>query len=512
MPTTTAASVEPLIGLEIHVQLATRTKLWCGCAVAFAAPPNSSICPVCLGLPGALPVLNARAVELATRVSLALDCQIARTSCWDRKHYFYPDQPRNYQISQYARPLGHGGRFEWKSGRGAHCVRIRRTHLEDDAGKNAHAAAGTTIDLNRAGAPLLEIVTEPDLHSADEARDFAVALRRLIRYLEASPADMQQGQMRFEPNINLRIRDADQEFTAPIVEVKNLNSFRSLHGAIRFEIDRQRREWQKSGLSAVAGKKTNRGWDDDRQVTTPQRVKEEAHDYRYFPDPDLPPLDLDQSRIEEVRRRLPEPLAQRAARIAVEFALSPAAARAILDCRATADLLDQAAAAGGDRPELGKHFLGIWAQHANNQSTTVAGLGVPARCLAQLANLVRNGNISASSAARVADEIIRRVRHASAEALIAHDAPADAANLDPLRLAQKHGLLQVSDAAKIDGWVAQALAENGRAVQDALAGAKKRAAARGFLAGRAMKLSGGQANPTALRESIDRQLAQRQDH
>ena len=505
MTNATHTQIEPVIGLEIHIQLDTRTKLWCGCGVSAAeAPANSFTCPVCLGLPGALPVMNARAVELAVRVGLALGSQIAPVAGWDRKNYFYPDQPKNYQISQYQRPLCVGGGLTFQVGETTREVRIHRAHLEDDAGKNIHAGTDSTlVDLNRAGTPLLEIVTQPDLRSAEETRAFALTLHRLVRYLGTSQANLQQGQMRFEPNVNLRIREDSQEFTTPIVEIKNLNSFRALHLAVAYEIERQTQAWHDAGPASLAGGKTNRGWDDQRQVTTPQRAKEEAHDYRYFPEPDLPLLQIDSAWVEAIRSDLPEPLAQRTERFQNEYELSLPDAQAILDCRATADLLDQAAALGGDRQTLGKHFLGIWARHANEQHTTVAALGLSANNLAELANLVHSGRINATAAARIADEILRPIDDArsSAKSLAS-------AKLSPQQIATEMALFQTADENQVDKWVSQALAENQSAVHDALTNPKKHKAARGFLLGKAMELSGGQANPAALRNAIERQLAE----
>lgn len=510
--------VEPIIGLEVHVQLRTRTKMFCGCAVEWGAAPNSRVCPVCLGLPGALPTINRAAVGLAVRAGLALNCSIARQTHWARKSYFYPDLPKNYQISQYDRPLCGQGYFDLPLDRGVRRVHICRVHLEEDAGKNLHDQPGmTAVDLNRAGTPLLEIVTEPDLRSAAEAREFAVQLQRLVCYLGVSEANMQKGQMRFEPNINVRICREGREFLTPIVEVKNLNSFRSLHAAIEYEVRRQVDTWLEGRRTAAPGSKTNRGWDDVRLVTLLQREKEEAHDYRYFPDPDLVPLTIDPAWVEELRADLPELPIPRTERFIREYGLSPKDAPALVDDRATADLLDQAVCSGGDRAILAKHFLSFWAMLAHQRDTTIAGLGFPPAAMAELAGMVCSGEINATAAAKIAEQMVERIWGAPGEdpAGPAPGSP-DAARLPLQRsggtlpsaraLAAELGLLQTCDADQIAGWVDQAMAANARAVQDALSNPKKLQAARGFLAGQVMKLSGGRADPKVVAALLEQRL------
>jgi aspartyl-tRNA(Asn)/glutamyl-tRNA(Gln) amidotransferase subunit B len=481
----------PLIGLEIHVQLATKTKMFCRCELAFGAAPNSRLCPVCLGLPGALPVINKQALDFAVQTALALNCEIATHTKWDRKSYYYPDLPKNYQISQYDLPIGSKGNFDitLESGKTKR-IRITRVHLEEDAGKNIHDNPGyTQVDLNRGGAPLLEIVTEPDIASADEAYLFATELQRLVAYLGVSEASMQKGQMRFEPNINVIITHNGEEIPTPIVEVKNLNSFRSVRDAVDYEIKRQVTNWQTDHSYTLKNRgKENRGWSDNKGVTEYQRGKEEAHDYRYFPDPDLVPVESSAESIEAARAALPELPRDRQARFVKEWKLASDDADQIVSDRQTADLFETALAVGAKPATLSKQFTNIWAAKANEKSVTVAQLGLDAAALGELAMMVDDGDISASAASQIADAMMTGEKTPSVWA-------------DELQLRQ------VRDTNQTQAWVDQAFSDNEKAVRDALSNPKKAKAAPGFLRGQVMRISKGRADPKIVGQLIDEKLS-----
>lgn len=307
------APYQLIVGIEVHVQLSTQTKLFCGCSTLFGAPPNTQVCPTCLGLPGALPVLNTRAVDLAIKTGTALNCEIARITKWDRKNYFYPDLPKGYQISQFDQPICGEGFLDFPDpDREGEQLRVRliRAHLEEDAGKSMHdevaAKADSRIDLNRTGTPLLEIVSQPDIHSAQAAKAYLTELRLLLTYLGVSDCNMQEGSLRADANVNLHIMKDGQKVATPIVEVKNLNSFRAVERALVYEAQRQWDNWQKTGQKIGDVPKQTRGWDDAAGVTVPQREKEESSDYRYFPDPDLVPLEIHDEQLAIARRSLGE--------------------------------------------------------------------------------------------------------------------------------------------------------------------------------------------------------------
>jgi aspartyl-tRNA(Asn)/glutamyl-tRNA(Gln) amidotransferase subunit B len=480
-----------IVGFEIHVQLATKTKLFCGCAVEFGAEPNSRTCPVCLGLPGALPVMNRTAVDFAIQTGLALNCEIVRHAKWDRKGYYYPDLPKNYQISQYDLPIAQQGHFDIETDDGPKRVRIIRAHLEEDAGKNVHDAGDfSLVDLNRTGTPLLEIVTEPEIESAQQAYTFCTELQKLVAYLGISQAVMQKGQMRFEPNVNVAIIAGGQEFRTPISEIKNLNSFRAVRKAIEYEHRRQVQDWL-ADPDYLFNKRPNenRGWDDDHEATIFQRSKEAAQDYRYFPEPDLVPLEVTDTALEDIKAKLPERPAKRIARLVADHGLTNEAAGIIVSDRATADLFDQALATNGSPATLANHFVNIWTVAANQAETVVGRLGIDARRLAELADLVDKGTITATGAKQIAARMIDT-------------------DESPNSLADSMGLIVVQDEGQLRAWVDEALVANESAVRDALDSPKKTQKAIGFLRGQVMRISAGKANPKQSGQLIEAKLAE----
>ena len=483
-----------IIGLEVHVQLATRTKLFCGCALEFGAEPNSRTCPVCLGLPGALPVLNRQAFELAVRLALALNCRIAGFTKWDRKSYYYPDLPKNYQISQYDLPLGSAGRFDVPAAGGPKPIRIRRAHLEEDAGKNIHDVPGCSlVDLNRAGTPLLEIVTEPDLGSAEEAYAFATELQRLATYLGVSEGSMQKGQMRFEPNVNVEIRRGAETVCTPIVEIKNLNSFRAVRDAIDYEVRRQVQDWQADPqyVKGVAPNE-NRGWNAERGVTEFQRGKEAAHDYRYFPDPDLAPVTVTEEWRVRMQAALPELPAVRQARLVRDHGLSDKDADAIVGERGDADLFDSVVGRDGKLAKrLTSLMLGAGRKVANERGVPLSRLLPDSGAWFQLVRMMDQGQINATAGAKLLEEVLA--------------APQE--TIDFAALAKERNVIQVQDSGQVEAWVEQAFAQNAAALKDALSNPKKAKAATGFLAGQVMRISGGQADPVLASRLIAERLS-----
>lgn len=507
-------TLEPVIGLEIHVQLKTKSKMFCGCDNrAEDAAPNTAVCPVCMGHPGTLPVINRQAVEFGTLASLALGCRITKESKFDRKNYFYPDLPKGYQISQFDRPVGQGGSLTLenplaKDGeRTVFTIGITRLHLEEDAAKLQHADGGaaTLVDFNRAGTPLAEIVTEPDFASPAEAKVFLHELRLIMRTLGVSDADMEKGHLRCDANVSLRqvIDDPaiERESVArfnPKTEIKNLNSFRSVERALEYEILRQTALWNAGTPPMVT---TTRGWDDDRQVTVEQRVKEGMADYRYFPDPDLPPLSL--AAVEDAARaRMPELPDARRRRFREEYGFGAADAKQIVDNPYLADFtertmseLQEWLSTSGDkepwdeaRPKFAKlvsgwmlsKLLGLMAEIG----TDIRIAKVTPENFAEFLTLVHRGRINSTAA----QEVLRTMLEAGQ---------------DPSQIVAEHGLEQVSDVGDLELACDNVVLQNAKVVADYRAGTKN---AIMFLVGQVMKETRGKAKPDLVREILEAKL------
>jgi aspartyl-tRNA(Asn)/glutamyl-tRNA(Gln) amidotransferase subunit B len=469
---------ETVIGLEVHVQLRTRTKMFCGCRTSFGDPPNSNVCPVCLGLPGALPVPNAEAVRLGATAALALGCTVHRTSVFARKNYFYPDLPKGYQISQFDQPLAVGGRVAFESpDRGRVQAGITRLHLEEDAGKLVHDRypGKTAVDLNRAGVPLAEIVSEPDLRSPAEARAYLTTLRQILVYAGASECSMEQGSLRVDANISIR-RPGESRLGTK-TEVKNLNSFANVERALEAERARQVALLEGGGRVAQVTLLFNAGTGQVKEL----RSKEESHDYRYFPDPDLPPLILDDVWITERRHALPELPEARRSRLEMALGIPAYDARVLTSEAPLADYFEAVVAAGVD-PKTAANWVMSDVMATFNET---GGFPVPAKRLAALVGLVRAGTVSHQAAKRVYVEM------------------AHSPDGDPAVVAERLGLVQVSDEGALAGWVDEVLAANPGEVARYKAGEAK---LMGFFVGQVMKRSKGKADPKGVQPLLAEKL------
>lgn len=476
---------EAVIGLEVHAELLTRSKMFCGCAVVTSdgERPNSHVCPVCTGMPGMLPVINRRAVEMTIMTGLALNCAIAEFNIFARKNYFYPDLPKGYQISQYEYPLCKNGWLDIETSQGPRRIRIRRVHLEEDTGKSIHAGDASLIDFNRSGVPLMEIVSEPDLHSAEEVRAYAEKLRAILRYLGVNSGDMEKGVIRFEPNISIRPVGAAEFGTR--TELKNLNSFRALERGTAYELKRQA-EVLKRGEPV---KQETRGWDEDRQITVPQRSKEFAEDYRYFPEPDLPPLIVDRSWVDALRAQLPELPDAKRQRFISDYGLAPFDAQVLVAERAVADYFEAAIAhSAGRNPKTVANWLtGEVFRHLNEAAMSIEQIKVTPASLAELIDLVDAGAINLNTGKRVLSEMLKSGESAGA-------------------IVDRQGLAQISDASAIEALVTKVLDANPAEVAKYLGGKET---VLGFLVGQVMKESRGKANPGAVQQIVRRQLTER---
>ncbi|HEY8756014.1 MAG TPA: Asp-tRNA(Asn)/Glu-tRNA(Gln) amidotransferase subunit GatB [Candidatus Dormibacteraeota bacterium] len=476
---------EAVIGLEVHAQLLTRSKMFCSCSAAYtSAPPNSNTCPVCLGLPGALPVMNREAVEMTVRTALALSCEIPPFTKFDRKNYFYPDLPKGYQISQYDLPLSQNGHLEFVVNAERTRCGITRVHLEEDTGTMHHAgdvlqeATSSLIDLNRCGVPLMEIVGEPDLRSADAAREYLIRLRQILMYIGVNDGNLEEGSLRCDANVSLRPVGAMELGTK--VEVKNMNSFRAVHRAITFEIERQAGVLDSGGTLV----QETRGWVDTRGATVSQRSKEMAHDYRYFPEPDLPPLQLDRELVARIRAAIPELPAARAARFTEQYGLSAYDAGVLTGTRADADAYEALVGSGVSAKIAANWQMGDVAALANQHRLGLADSGLGVAGLAALLSLLETGAINGSTAKDLLTELY-------------------VAGGDPAALVAERGLGQLGDADQLGATIAEVIEANPKACDDFRAG---RDAALQSLVGQVMKATRGRADArlvtTLLRERL----------
>jgi aspartyl-tRNA(Asn)/glutamyl-tRNA(Gln) amidotransferase subunit B len=471
-----ATRYEVVVGLEVHAQILTQSKMFCGCSTDYlTAPPNTNTCPVCLGLPGSLPVINRRAVEATIRTALALHCEIPAFSKFDRKNYFYPDLPKGYQISQYDLPFSRNGYLEFEvNGQNARCG-ITRVHLEEDTGKLLHEGAiheaqSSLVNFNRAGVPLMEIVSEPDLRSADEAREYVMRLRAILQYIGVNNGDMESGQLRCDANVSLRPVGAAELGTK--VEVKNMNSFRAIHRAIAYEIERQTEVLEGGGRLV----QETRGWNDARGLTVSQRSKEFAEDYRYFPEPDLPPLDVSREWVEEIRATLPELPAARRDRFMREFGLSSYDASVLTASQSMAQFFEQTVALGAPAKPVANWMLGDFSRLLNAERKEIQNASIKPAHLRELIHLVDSGVISGKMAKQTFEDMYRAA--------------------DPqLALQAAKGSSQISGDTELVGLVDQVIAENPKSVADFKAGKEQ---ALKFLIGQVMKISKGRANPQRL--------------
>lgn len=488
--------LEAIIGLEVHVQLKTKSKMFCRCDNRDDQEPNTAICPICTGQPGTLPLPNAQAIDWAILASLALGCSINQESKFDRKNYFYPDLPKGYQISQYDQPFGIRGSVTVPVDGEMKTFRVHRLHLEEDAGKLLHQGNASLVDLNRAGTPLAEIVSEPDFRSAAEAKAYLQELRLIMRYLGVSDADMEKGHLRCDVNISLRPKGEDKLY--PKTEVKNVNSFRAVERAVQFELERQTGMWEDGQPPSVT---TTRGWDDASQETVEQRIKEAEADYRYFPEPDIPPIITTDQYLADLQNSLPELPAQRRERFMTRFGLLPTDANALVSDKALANHFEEvvsefrgyAGSAEGDqaanqewetiKPKATKLITNWLINRLNTEDIAVHGFLPPAD-VGRLLWMLFVGHINAPAATTIYEEMRKTKK-------------------GPHELVKELGLEQVSDSGEIEKAVIEAIANNPKVVADVKAG---KAAASQFLVGQVMKATKGKANPQIVQELLKKNL------
>ncbi len=474
---------EPVIGLEVHVQLGTKTKIFCSCPVEFGSAPNTNVCPVCLGLPGALPVISRQAVELAISASLALHCKINPFSRFARKNYFYPDLPKGYQISQYDQPLAEHGYLDIVTEAGQKRIGVTRVHMEDDAGKSVHdgfkdSDKFTYVDLNRSGTPLIEIVSEPDMRSADEAHAYLTAIKQVIQFIGVSDCDMEKGQLRCDANVSVRLRGTEKFGTK--VEVKNVNSFRFVKQAIEYEIERQVEIIEKGGTID----QESRLYDATTGVTIGMRSKEHAHDYRYFPEPDLVPLRVSEHWLNEVKSHLPELPSDRRDRYVSEYGLREYDAQVLSLTRATGDYFEIAAKASGDGRTTANWVVGDLMGLLNAAGKEIEQCPISPEHLGEMVALINKGELSG----KLAKEILPKMFETGAA---------------PAAIMEREGLKQISDAGALEKIADDVIDANPKQVEQYKGG---KTALMGFLVGQVMKASRGQANPQVATDVLKKKL------
>ncbi len=471
---------QPVIGLEVHAQLLTSSKIFCNCSTSFGAAPNHNTCPVCLGLPGVLPVLNARVVEFAVRTGLALGCIVKKTSVWSRKNYFYPDLPKGYQITQYDQPICENGRLIIDTPEGEKAITVRRIHMEEDAGKSVHDGSQSLVDLNRAGVPLIEIVSDPDLRSADEAVEYLKALRDVLVYLGVNDGNLEEGSFRCDANVSVMRKGATAY--GQRVELKNINSFRFIKQAIEYEISRHVDVLESGGKI----EQETRLFDANKGVTRPMRSKEEAHDYRYFPEPDLPPLHVTDAQIDAAAQALPELPRAKVQRFMSQYGLPAYDAKILCAERPLADYFEAVAQHFKDYKKLSNWFLGELLRLLKEEGGSVTTLRFSTVQFAALLGAVDKGTISANAGKDVFGEMFRTGK-------------------DPEALIAEKGLAQVSDTGAIEAVVDEVLAKNAGEVEKYKAGKKH---IFGFFVGQVMKAMKGKGNPALVNELLKKKIGE----
>ncbi len=477
---------EPVIGLEIHGELLTNSKMFCSCSADYgsAPEPNTNICPVCTGLPGTIPVANKKATELSALVGLALNCTINKHNTFARKNYFYPDLPKGYQISQYELPIAEKGWLDIEEPQSKRQlrVRVRRAHIEEDTAKLSHEKGAALVDFNRAGVPLLEIVSEPDMHTVEAALDYATKIRAILRYLGVNSGDMEKGVLRFEANVSVRPVGSDELRTR--TEIKNLNSFRALVRASQYEIERQTKIYESGGVVL----QETLGWDDVRGVTTSQRSKEDAHDYRYFPEPDLPPLKLSDEWVEMIRGRLPELPEAKTARFVSDFGLTLSDARFLTSERSLADYFERVVAkAKSPAKTVHSWMAGEFMRILNDSGTDIQDVTVSPESFAALVDLVTEKIISGNAAKVVLNELFKN-------------------GGDPAQIVKEKNLAQVSDTGFIQETIDKVLNDNPKEVEQFLAGKETIVQ---WLMGQVARATKGKADPNVAKELLVKALEAR---